>query len=66
MYKMIEVVGQSTEGFSEAIRTAVERASKHGIKVAWFEVLEQRGGVKEGKIDYQVILKLGIPADELK
>jgi dodecin len=59
-YKKIEIVGTSSEGFTEAVQSAVAEASKTIRHVDWFEVIEQRGNVKEGKVaEYQVVLKVG-------
>ena len=59
-YKKIEIVGTSTVGFSEAVQSAIAEAAKTVRHIGWFEVLEQRGNVKDGKVaEYQVVLKLG-------
>ena len=59
-YKKIEIVGTSSEGFSEAVQAAIADASKTVRHIAWFEVVEQRGNVKDGKVaEYQVVLKVG-------
>jgi len=59
VYKKVQVVGTSTGGTDEAIRNAVETASKTLRHVDWYEVLESRGHVVEGKIaHYQVTLNL--------
>ena len=61
MLKMIEVIGTSPEGYSEAVKNAVEEISRVGDKVHFFEVIEQRGAVREGKIkEYQVKLKIAV------
>ncbi|WP_050478940.1 dodecin [Herbaspirillum rhizosphaerae] len=59
-YKIIEVVGSSEQGSDDAIRNAVRDAS-HTLKhLDWFEVIEQRGHIDEGKVaHFQVTLKLG-------
>ncbi len=59
-YKIIEIVGTSTESYEKAIKNAIEEAS-HSLKgLSWFEVNQMRGGIKDGKVDeYQVILKVG-------
>lgn len=61
MFKMIEVVGISHEGFSEAVKAAVARLLKSGEKVHFFTVQEQRGSVRDGALqEYQVILKVAV------
>jgi flavin-binding protein dodecin len=59
-YKKIEVVGTSPVSFSEAAKAAVAEAKKTVRKMGWFEVVEQRGHIKDDKVDeYQVTLKVG-------
>ncbi len=63
-YKKIEVVGTSTVSLSEAVSNAIAKASEtiHGI--SWFEVVEQRGSVANGKVQqYQVTIRLGFRVD---
>lgn len=61
MLKMIEVVGTSPEGYSEAVKNAVEEMIRAGNKIHFFEVIEQRGAVRESKIkEYQVKLKIAV------
>ncbi|MBN2198791.1 MAG: dodecin domain-containing protein [Candidatus Aminicenantes bacterium] len=63
MLKMIEVVGTSSSGFSEAVRDAVDRVSAEGNKIHFFQVVEQRGAVREDKIrEFQVVLKIAFEA----
>jgi len=59
-YKKIELVGTSPVGFSEAVKNAISEASKTVRHIDWFEVMEQRGNVKDDKVmEYQVVLKVG-------
>ncbi len=60
VYKMIELVGTSKESYEKAIENAIAKASQTVKAISWFEVVQQRGAVKDGKVDeYQVILKIG-------
>lgn len=60
VYKLVEVVGTSTEGTDAAIRNAIETASRSLRHIDWFEVTEQRGHVVDGKVaHFQVTLKIG-------
>lgn len=64
-YKPVELVGTSTESFEDAVESAVERASRtmHGLR--WFEVLEQRGHVEDGRVaEYQVRVKVWYHLDD--
>ena len=59
-YKVVEIVGTSPTSFAEAVRSAVEEASKTLRHVDWFEVIEQRGRIVEGKVqEFQVSMKVG-------
>ncbi len=59
-YKIIEIVGTSTVSYDMAIKNAIEQASKSISALSWFEVVQMRGGIKDGKLEeYQVILKVG-------
>ena len=54
-YKLIELVGTSPKSLEEAVQSAVTDASKSLRELAWFEVLEQRGRIKDGVVvEYQV------------
>ena len=60
VYKTIELVGSSATGSDDAIRVAIERASETLRNMRWFEVVETRGHLDQGKIaHWQVTLKVG-------
>ncbi|MGR8941521.1 MAG: dodecin [Gammaproteobacteria bacterium] len=60
IYKKIELTGSSTVGLQQAIENAVERASKTIQNMRWFEVIETRGNIENGKIaHWQVTIKVG-------
>ncbi len=56
VFKGAEIVGTSNESFSHAIEVAVERARQSLRNLSWFVVKEQRGGLQEGRLEYQVTL----------
>lgn len=58
VFKGIEMVGTSGESFSHAIEVAVERARRSLRQLSWFVVTEQRGGLQEGRLEYQVTLRV--------
>ena len=59
-YKMIQLVGSSPKSFAEAVRVAVEEASKSVRHMDWFEVCDQRGLIKDGGVaEFQVTLRIG-------
>jgi len=65
VYKVVEIAGSSETSISDAIQTAIERASRTLRDLRWFEVLQTRGHIEDGKIrHYQVVLKVGFTLDE--
>lgn len=58
VFKGVTVVGTSEQGFSHAIELAIERAKQTIRELRWFAVQEQRGAVRDGKIEYQVTLEV--------
>ena len=58
-YKLIELVGTSTESYEDAIANAIKQASKTLKAVSWYEVVQMRGAVNDGNVtEYQVIIKV--------
>ena len=65
VYRVIEITGSSPTSISDAIQTAVNRASKTLRNLRWFEVVQTRGHLDGGKIShYQVTLKIGFTIDD--
>lgn len=65
VYKLIHLVGTSEESIEDAIEAAVTRASATVRNLRWFEVLETRGHVENGKVKhYQVTLRAGFTLEE--
>jgi len=67
MFRMIEVVGRSSQGYSEAVKDAIEKIIESGEKVHFFQVLEQRGAVRENEFkEFQVILRVAVEFPDKK
>ena len=65
VYKTIELVGSSTKGFDDAVNTAIERASSTVRNLRWFQIVDTRGHIEEGRIaHWQVTIKIGFTLDE--
>jgi flavin-binding protein dodecin len=65
IYRIIRVVGSSKESVSDAIDRAISRASKNLHNLRWFEVVETRGNIKDGRAEnYQVTLRVGFTLDD--
>ena len=61
----IEITGSSPTSLEDAIQHAISRASQTLRNMRWFEVVEVRGAIKDGKpTDWQVTLKIGFTLDE--
>ena len=64
VYKKIEIIGTSKKSFAEAVRAAVEEAGKSVRNMGWFEVVEQRGAIKGGKVaEFQVTVRIGFKVE---
>jgi len=64
VHKKVEIVGTSSKSVSDAIETAVAKASDSLRHLEWFEVEEIRGRIANAKVDqYQVTLKVGFKLD---
>lgn len=60
VYKIVELVGSSKESIEEAIGSAIGRADNTLSNLDWFEVVDTRGHIKNGKVaHYQVTVKIG-------
>ena len=59
-YKKLELVGSSPTSIEDAINNAIAECSKSVKNIEWFEVMESRGHIVDGKVGhYQVVLKIG-------
>ena len=60
VYKVLELTGSSVKSTDDAVQTAIEKASKTVRNIKWFEVIDQRGHVENGRVaHWQVTLKVG-------
>ena len=64
-YKMTEIVGTSTKSFADAAQEGVKRAAKTLRNLGWFQVVEERGLIKDGQIaEFQVTIKVGFRLED--
>jgi flavin-binding protein dodecin len=64
-YKVIELVGSSTVGTDDAIKSAIAKASVTLKNLGWFEVIETRGHIEDGKVaHFQVTIKVGFRIED--
>ena len=64
-YKKIEIVGTSETSQDDAIQNAIAKAAKSVRDMRWFEVVESRGAIRDGKVnEFQVPLGIGFRLDD--
>ena len=60
VYKTLELTGSSSLGIEDAVSTAIAKASETIRNIQWFNVVETRGHVHDGKVaHWQVTVKIG-------
>ena len=65
IYKKIELVGASATSIEDAVMSALTRAQKTIRNMRWFEVVETRGQIEDGKVhEWQVTVKVGFTLDK--
>ena len=65
VYKIIELAGSSPDSIESAIENALARAHKTVHQMDWFEVVETRGHITDGRVGhYQVVLKVGFRLED--
>jgi flavin-binding protein dodecin len=64
VYKTIDITGTSRKSPEDAIRVAIEKASKSVHNLRWFKVVEVRGNIDGGTVEHwQVSLHIGFTLD---
>ena len=65
VYKLMDLVGTSETSIEDPIQTAITRASRTMRNLRWFEVIQTRGHIEDGRVrHYQVTLRVGFTLDE--
>ena len=65
VYKVVELVGSSSESVERAIQSAIDRAAQTLRNLRWFEVVQIRGHIEDGTVRYyQVALKAGFTLED--
>lgn len=65
IYKKVELVGSSSDGIESAVENALVRAAQSLRNLRWFEVVETRGQIENGRVcHWQVTIKAGFTLDE--
>jgi flavin-binding protein dodecin len=64
-YKVVELVGSSEESVTKAIDNAITKAARTVRHLGWFEVVQVRGHIGDGKVaQYQVTIKAGFRLED--
>ena len=64
-YKLIELTGTSQKSMDDAIKNAIEKASKTVHDLRWFRVTESSGRIENGKVtQWQITMKVGFTLNE--
>ncbi|RZM04365.1 MAG: dodecin domain-containing protein [Variovorax sp.] len=65
VYKLLELTGSSPTSIEDAVQTALSKASESVRNIHWFEVVETRGHVEDGKVaHWQVTIKAGFTLED--
>lgn len=65
VYKKIEITGTSSASVEEAVQNAIAKAAKSVHNLRWFEVVETRGTIDDGKVaKWQATVKMGFRLDD--
>jgi flavin-binding protein dodecin len=65
VYKQIEITGTSTRTVEDAVTKAIARANLTVKNLSWFQIVETRGNIKDGKVlHWQVTLKIGFALED--
>jgi len=65
IYKKIELVGSSPSSIEEAVQNAIAKAAESLRNLRWFEVVETRGQIEDGRVaHWQVTVKVGFTLEE--
>lgn len=65
IYKVTELVGTSPVSFTEAAKAAVGEAAKTIRHMEWFQIAEETGRIRDGKVEeFQVRVKIGFKVEQ--
>jgi flavin-binding protein dodecin len=65
VFRKIELTGTSPNSIEEAIQNAIARSGETIRHLRWFEVVETRGTIENGKVgEWQVTIKIGFHVEE--
>jgi dodecin len=64
-YKIVDLVGTSPNSIEDAVKNAIEKASKTVRNMRWLQIIETRGNIDNQKVaHWQVIIKVGFTLED--
>ncbi len=63
MFRFIDVIGTSQENYEEATKSAIKELLDNHFDVHFFNIIEQRGAVRDKQIEFQTVLKVAVKQD---
>ena len=64
-YKIMDLVGTSPNSIEEAVKNAIEKASKTVRNMRWLQVVETRGHIDNQKVSHwQIRIKVGFTLED--
>ncbi len=65
IYKLLELTGSSPVSIEDAVSKAIAKAAKTVRNIHWFQVVDTRGVVADGKVEHwQVTMKIGFTLED--
>ena len=65
VYKLVELTGTSQKSIEDAVTKAIRRAHRTVKQLSWFQVIETRGSINQGKVQHwQVTIKVGFAVND--
>lgn len=64
-YKIVDLVGSSPNSIEEAVKNAIEKASKSVRNMRWLQIMETRGHIDNQQVaHWQVVIKVGFTLED--
>ena len=61
----MDLVGSSPNSIEEAVKNAIEKASKSVRNMRWLQIMETRGHIDNQKVaHWQVVIKVGFTLED--
>ena len=65
VYKILELTGSSATSIEDAVANAIAKAARTVRRMQWFQVLETRGHIEDGRVSHwQVTVKVGFTLED--